>query len=252
MIIKDDVNFLKNPNWVVSKKDCLKQVVILNNFGSYEMKTSTKFGLPVRLDKTILYYLKSKLFSCNLNSNQIQTTRYEIAKNVFVKSESFSQAKYQRIMVSLERWKEISLIFNKSFYEKDNYVDKSFSIIDDFEINQNKKLLIKFNDAYIDQIRESSSYKMLDFYQYRNLRKPISLRLYEILLKNLSESAVFYTDIKILADNITLQRKSYESQILASLQPAVNEINNQTNLKVEFQYDRNLSLCIFKKSSPTL
>ena len=248
MKIKDDINFLQNPNWVVAKKEVVKHLVIHNEFGSYEMTTACELGLPVRLDKTVLYFLKHKLLENNLASLEVDTTRYEIAKNVFSNSGSFSQAKYQRLMESLKKWQLVSLFFWGSFYERDGYSDKKFSIIDDFEINSKKRLIIRFNETYVRQLRETECYKIFNFAEYKNLITPVALRLYEILLKNFYENGSFYIDIRTLAEKLTIKKKSYDSQIVASIGPAVEEINSNTNLNIQFFFEKRLSLCVFRKS----
>ena len=246
--IREDINFLKKPNWVVSKRKDLKKIIIDDEFGSYELATTSQFGLPSRLDKIILYFLKYKLLDKNSDYHKIETTRHEVATHVFTDSDNFSQNRYARILTALDKWQAVTLIFSGSFYEKDTYVDKKFSIIDEFTITPKKNLLITFNEAYVKQIKETQFYKIVNFYECKNLTTPVSLRLYEIILKNLTENVIFYVDIKKLADKLTIQKKDYESQILAAIEAAVEQINQHTNLKITFCYEKNLSLCIFKKA----
>lgn len=252
MKVKDDINFLQNPNWVVSKKKNLKHFVINNEIGSYEISTTSSFGLPLRLDKTVLYFLNHKLLNNKLEHTEVDTTRYEIAKNIFTNTNSFSQSKYQRIMISLERWKAVNLFFNGSFYEKGKYLDRHFSIVDGFDIDRTKRLIVKFNKSYIKQLRETEYYRILNFVEYRKLVIPVALRLYEILLKNFTTRSAFYIDVKVLSEKLTIQKRAYPSQVVATLEPAINEINNYTSLSVQFQYDKLSTLCIFKKLQRTI
>lgn len=185
----------------------MKRLAINNEVGTYEISTTSSFGLPLRLDKTVLYFLNHKLLNNHLEHVEVDTTRYEIAKNIFTSTNSFSQAKYQRIMVSLERWKAVNLFFNGSVYEKDKYIDRHFSIMDDFDIDGSKRLTVKFNKSYIKQLRETEHYWILNFVEYRKLVIPVALRLYEILLKNFTKRSAFYIDVKALAEKLTIQKK---------------------------------------------
>lgn len=79
--IKEDVNFLSYPNWIISSKKKTFQLVIENSKGSYEMKSPE--GLPTRFDKVVLYFLLHKISeSSTITEDTVKTTRYEIAKNV--------------------------------------------------------------------------------------------------------------------------------------------------------------------------
>jgi len=220
---------------------------ISNEVGSYEISTTSSLGLPLRLDKTVLYFLNHKLLNNHLEHVEVETTRYEIAKNIFAGTSSFSQSKYQRIMISLERWKAVNLFFKGSFYEKEKYIDRHFSIVDDFDIDGSKRLIVKFNKSYIKQLRETEHYRILNFVEYRKLVIPVALRLYEILLKNFTARSAYHIDVKTLAEKLTIQKKSYPSQVVAAIEPAVEEINAHTSLSVQFQYDKASALCSFKK-----
>jgi hypothetical protein len=80
------------------------------------------------------------------------------------------------------------------------------------------------------------------------LKKPISARLYEILVKNFKSRKTWKVEIKKLSEKMTLKRK-YPSDIIIKLKPAINEINKNTELKIEFstyKNDADETICIFK------
>jgi len=241
------MNFLEYPNWTLSTKTKVYSVVVQRSNGFYEMKSSE--GLPSRFDKVVLYYLLHILFVNypSVFKSEIITTRYEIAKNVLTQSKNFSKEKYSRIMLALKKWKAIYIRFEGIFYERDNYTIKYFSVIDYVSLNKNtNELRIKFNECYLKQLTESN-HRTVDFHEYKKLTRPVSARLYEILIKNLSDQALWASNIEQLGEQLTLEKRFYPSHILVALQPAILDINKLTKLAFEFDYDKERALCIFKK-----
>lgn len=248
ILIKEDINFLEYPNWTVSNKAKIYSMIIHKENGFYEMKSSE--GLPSRFDKVVLYYLLHVIFADYPSSlkKEIITTRYEIAKNVLFQEKNFSKEKYDRIMLALKKWKAIYIRFEGVFYLHDHYSIKYFSIIDYVSLNkETNKLTIRFNECYLDQLT-TCSYRNIDFHEYKKLMRPVSARLYEILIKNLSNQQLWCSNIDMLGEQLTLEKRAYPSQILLALKPAVIDINTLTALSFEFDYDKDRSLCIFKKN----
>lgn len=247
MIVKDDLNFLENPNWIVSKRDYPNELHIEKENGFYELKSAE--GLPVRFDKIVLYYLLHKLTKeSDLNSIEIVTTRYEIAKNVFSQNKNFSKAKYDRIMLALKRWKAIFIKFEGVFVEGDNLTVKYFAVLDLVSLDRKtNKLTISFNNSYIKQLKETKFYKCINFLVYKKLVRPVSIRLYEILVKSFMFQSVWFIYVDKLCEALTLGKRAFPSQILVALKPAITEINKKANLQFDFSYDKASGICIFKK-----
>jgi hypothetical protein len=250
-IVKEDINFLEYPNWILHERSRLYSWVIEKQSGRYEI-ASLK-GLPTHFDKIVLYFLLYKLYKlCDFGLREFETTRYEIAKNIFADAQNLSSNRFDRIMLALEKWKAIFIKFEGVFYEGDNYTVRYFSVLDDVIWNQEKRtLLIRFNQQYIQQLEESKFYKLIDFEEYKKLTRSVSARLYEILVKNFKERNIWHVGIQNLAEKLTLEKRSvakdyYPSDVLIKLRPAINEINKNTGLKIDFVYDALTSLCVFK------
>ncbi len=253
--IKEDLNFLEYPNWVVSNRDTSKnsdtqqvqKVVFQQDNGFYEMKSSE--GLPGRFDKVVLYYLIYKMQGNSIKSPEVITTRYEIAKNVLFQDKNFSKTKYDRIMLALKRWKAIYIKFEGIFFERDNHTIKYFSIIDFVSLDKKtNQLSIKFNDQYMKQLEESNFYRMINFHEYKKLTRPAAARLYEILMKEFIQTNLWCVDVMALGEKLTLEKRSYPSHIIGSVVPALEEINKNSTMCIEFDYDKKRLLCIFKKN----
>ena len=59
--VKDDINFLEYPIWIVKEKENSQELTIKKEKGLYTIGTS--LTLPNRFDKIILYYLLYELFN---------------------------------------------------------------------------------------------------------------------------------------------------------------------------------------------
>ncbi len=252
-IIKDDINFLEYPNWVVVEKEALKEFVIEKDNGAYKIATSVD-SLPNRFDKIVLYYLLYELFDTTKPTlSQITTTRYKLVKNIFYRTNSVGRTHYERIMLSLKRWSAIFIEFEGVFYDGDNYTKRYFHVIDDVILDDKKRqLYIKFNDQYIKQLKESNFYKLINFEEYKKLTKPISARLYEILVKTFKSRWIWQTGIIKLAEKLTLEKRKnsknyYPSDVLIKVRPAINEINIKTELEIKLEYDKKTQICKFTK-----
>jgi len=249
LIVRDDINFLEYPNWTVAERDGVKELIIKKENGIYKIST-TADSLPNRFDKAVLYFLLSGLES---DSSEITTTRYKLAKSIFYKTDKVGKIHYNRIMLSLKRWTSIFIEFNGIFYEGNNYTQRYFHIIDDVVLNEKtRELYIKFNQQYIRQLRESNFCKLIDFYEYRKLTKPVTARLFEILTKTFKDRDIWQIHIIKLAEKLTLEKRQdcntyYPSDVVIKIETATKEIYKETDLKVKLEYDNNTHICTFIK-----
>ena len=198
----------------------------------------------------MLYYLLYKLYKENgLKNTKIKTTRYEIAKNVFPGVKSYGKNKYDRIMISLKRWHNLSIHFEGVFYEGDGYTIRFFHVVDSVKLQKETgELVVEFNAIYLKQLAETAFYVLIDFNQYRRLQKASSARLYEILLKTFKERKDWAINIQSLAEKMTFEKREgaksyYPSDILRHLKVAVNEINKRTDLHIKFEYNKGNQVC---------
>ena len=241
--IKDNINFLENPNWVATKRNISSSVFIKSEKGLYEINSQEE--LPSLFDKIVLYCLLYLLSKQKDKNDFLITTRYEIAKNVFSQNKNFSQSKYSRIMLSLKKWHSITIEFKGCFLENGDNLDKKFNIIDDFHLDSDNKLIIKLNEKYLEQLETASYYKFIDFNEYKSLKRPIANRLYELLIKNFEY--IWCIDLDELNKKLGLEIKTFSSQIISLIKPAIEEINKKTSLKIGFYYNKESNTCIFKK-----
>lgn len=250
-IIKDDINFLEYPNWVIDRKNKATTWKIDKDQGKYEIVSP--FGLPKHFDKIVLYFLLYKLYKeSSLELCTLTTSRYEIAKSIFG-GNHFGKNVYTRIMHALKRWQSISINFEGIFFEADGYTVRYFSIIDEVVLRKEKgSLTIRLNEGYITQLKETKFYKLIDFEQYKKLSKTSSARLYEILSKTYKGRDEWAIGIQALAEKLTFEKREgvklyYPSDVLRYVKPGINEINKKTDLCIAFSYNKETGVCIFKK-----
>src|SRR3990172_1701505 len=248
-VLKDDINFLEYPNWLISKRNSPKTYTIKKDNGEYVISTTENIDrLPDRIDKIILYYLMSLLMKNNFEDRVVDVSRYQIAK------EALGSLRYDRIMLGLRRWHKVSIDFNGTFYDGDGYSTRCFHIVDDV-ILKNNNLKIFFNVQFLEQIKASQYFKLINFNEYKRLKRPVSARLYEILIKTFKDRDIWQIGIIKLAEKLTLEKREgkenyYPSDLIIKLRPAINEINKNTGLKINFNYNKETHICTFAKVKP--
>ena len=247
--IKDDINFLEYPNWIITERNAPKTFVIEKEQGVYIISTTDNVDrLPDRTDKIILYYMLKDIVQTQ--NSRLVTTRYNILKNTFGNT---SKQYYERIIVSLNRWLGITVLFDGNFFENDLYKKRGFHILDGYElVEKTGELIIDFNRQYLEQLRNTNYFKLINYDEYKRLKKPIAVRLFEILNKTFKDRDIWKIHIIKLAEKLTLEKRKncktyYPSDVLIRVNPAVTEIRKNTNLNVELDYNKQTHICTFIK-----
>lgn len=245
--VKVDMNFLEYPSWSISC-NAIKTVKlsVKNNKvdGEYVLSVADVVDrLPNKLDMILLYKILLDLL--NSDTNEYITTRYKLCKDIY---SSTSTADYRRLKKSLNRLKAVVVWFNGTFYngKSKSYENKSFNFIDYYKIDEKGKMHIRVNKEFFKQIKDTEYFKYLNWSEYKRLRKAISARLYEILIKSFIKGSIFSINIFRLRDKLTLPER-YPSHILSRIRSAVNEINSRTKLKIAYDYDSTRQVVIFRK-----
>ena len=252
--LKEDINFLEYPLWIVNEKSKTYTWVIEKPHGRYEI--SSLKGLPNHFDRLVLYFLLSKLYSeTQFQSLEIRTTRYEIARHLIEDQKIGGESTFQRIMQSLKKLQATNISFEGIFYEGDKYTTRFFGIIDDVVHNkETREVYIRFNQQYIQQLCNTNYSKINDFNEYKKLKRPIAARLYEILSKTFKDRPLWSIGIAALAEKLTLDKRPntknyYPCDILSNLKPAIEEINAKMSLKINLNYDKEARVCHFRSLS---
>ncbi len=230
--IKQDKNFLFLPAWYVGKTD-VNSFEVKNKQGIYTIKCSS--GLPQRTD-AVFMVIMLKMLERNIGQNCIVTSRYEVLKQANL---SRAQKNYNRVMESLDKWKNTEFNFCGCFYDGKEYRVKCFNPINEYELNKSKNtLIIHFNQTFLEIIRNSNFYHYIDTDMYLKLKNNLSLRLYELLEVQFSVSNPYIIKSSTIAEKLTIMEK-YPSIIKRKIEAALKDLKKELNYDIALISEKN-------------
>lgn len=242
--IKQDVNFLEYPLHVVDYQGSQQILEIKTDRGSFRLVSGADDRLPSSEDRVILYYFMKKLMASNYSDHVVETTRYQVCKDIW---DSQGKRYYDMVVKSLKRYTKLSAEFNNVFYENKHYNTKIFHIIDSTVI-EDGQLIVTFNKIFVDHMHKSHFYRMINYEEIKKLRSNTAIRLYEYMIK---QPLPFTIGIVKLGEKLTFPNKErFPSTILRRVNPAVEEINKKTSLKISMAYDQDARICRFTAMRP--
>jgi len=242
-MVRSDINFLEYPTWVLSKAKG-NSITITRENGTYELKSPE--ALPNDTDSLVLYYLMYKALDKETGTYapSVETTRYDIAMNLYGQR---TPAIYRRIEKALSRWTAIYVTFKGLFYNGVSHGSMGFHFLESFYIDESdKRIVVTFNREYINHLNRTKYFRYISFKELKKMKRPMSRRLYEILIKSFKERSVWCISTSKLIEKLTLVEK-YPSKVIEKVIPAINEINKNTQLFVSLEtYKNNDGETIFK------
>jgi len=218
---------LEYPIWLPIEKN--KNLEI----GQYKYEFSSEYGHPKKFDALILYNLMFLLEEECWTKDFIILTKHKILKNA---NFSPNPVYYERLENSLHKWKRVSITYNGNFYDgKGGYGTKSFGIINNWEIERKSGCLkIEFNKVWLDMIKNSNFFEMIDYTVMQKLKNPTQIRVYELLVKSFYNRNEWKIDAHKLAEKIPLHEK-YAAHIIRIIKTAVENISKKTDLKIKLE-----------------
>lgn len=242
--IKQDVNFLEYPLHVVDYQGSQQILEITTERGSFRLVSGADDRLPSSEDRIILYYFMKKLMNKNYEMNVVETTRYQVCKDIWGMQ---GKCYYDMVYKALKRYTKLSAEFHNVFYENKHHKTKIFHIIES-TIIEGGKLTVYFNNIFIQHMRESQFYRMINYEEIRTLKSNTSIRLYEYIIK---QPLPFNIGILKLGEKLTFSKKDlFPSTILRRIKPAIIEINKKTSLKIEMKFNQETKVCRFTAMRP--
>ena len=229
-LIRSDQHFLDFPLWALDDRlNKLKQFTVNTDQGQYILTCGNK---PPDATDSLFLYSFMKLAQQENKKTITITNRNKILKMCGMIR---CKQSYNRLWESLERWKEVSAKFDGCYYDidKNKHVKMLFGIIDWAKYDEDaKELTFKFNDVFYKAMKEAKLYRLIDLDYYKMLKRPVSRRLYELMKRKLDNQLTWSCEALKLAEKLTLNLK-YPSQIIQKLNPAINEINKNTDIEIE-------------------
>ena len=239
-LIKQDINFMEYPLYVLNGKSLKEDIEICIDDKKYELNVGYK--TPNSTDMLFLYYF-IKLSQEENYKRKLVLKKSQVVKDVAPNDASYY---YKRLKETLKIWRNTGLTFQGTFYDGENYQTLVFGVLDHGELKENGTVLVTFNETFLKILEETNFYRYIDFNELKRLKKPISRRLYELFKKS---KFPFKIEIIKLAQKLTLDRK-YPSDIIIKLNPAIKEINKNTDLNILFSHKKNESgktICVFEQ-----
>ena len=148
--VKQNINFLEQPTFVVSPKYYNTNSYI-NNYG-YVLES--KYKMPTFFDKKVLYFIigaaqlyKSDELTFSSINNLLNTAGF-----------SKSGWRLKRIRESLIIWSGVRFIFERSYYSRGRYLSKQFKVLDYNDTNASVILNEEFMNQQCVLRRNKSTY----------------------------------------------------------------------------------------------
>ena len=245
-LVKQDINFCEYPVWFQDPKQQTTGLVWTDRKG-YTYRVGYK--TPTKTDIIFLYYLMFKSQQAGWKEKLILSQR-EILRGCGIAP---GKRWADRLKDSLERWKMVGIKFTGTFYDGKDYQTMNFGVIDEWDLEKNTgHLNIRFAPKWLERIKSSNYFRYIDFQQMKSLGSPLTIRLYEILIKSFQGRSEWNIDALKLAAKIPMKEK-YVSHIASKITTAVDSINAKTNLNFTMEVKRpkrGQAIFIFRKLTP--
>jgi hypothetical protein len=231
LVIKQDINLLEYPLWFQDERS--KPGSIWQDKEGYTYIAGRK--LPTKVDILFLYYLVLQQQQKRKREKLI-LSRCKMLRDCGVQD---SNHWYQRLEESLDRWMQVEVKFDGTFYADGIKLEKvSFGIINDWGIEEGtKRLWVCLSPLFLTRLENTKYFKLVEFNTIKALRSPLAIRLYEILSKSFKDRDTWLIDAMKLARKIPMAEK-YPSDVIPKLNAALNRINKESAMRFEMSVDR--------------
>lgn len=230
-VYKQDLNFLAFPLWFQVSRS--SGPLDWHHPDGYRYQAA--YRAPDQLDMLYFSYFLMRSQQQNY-AHRLEFSRYEILKGCTC---PINPQYLKRLEDSLKRWQSVTISFENSFFYQNALHSKSFSLLDGFKLrDKDRRLEVHLNPEFLQQIKQSRYFKYVDFNYYRQLKRPVSRRLLEILTPAFKQSSQYRISLLELGKLLTLysrKRKNksgevedvlYPSDVLTAIRSAVDEINH--------------------------
>lgn len=211
------------------------------------VSASEAFGLPTPADSDVLLVLMHLTNLRNgFTDRTIHFTRYELVKRL---GWDQSGKSYRRIEESLQRWVNITLNYNRAWWDRDGrrWQNKSFHILESIDLrgrgNSNDDGISTFTwNQIIFESFQANNIKRLDLDTYFQLKSFAAKQAYRFLDKRFYRRSFdkksyrpkqLEFELKTFAcEHVGLSRSYDSGQLKRKLQPAIEELEAIRFLKV--------------------
>ncbi len=200
---------------------------------------SDRYGLPTARDEDVLLACIQLTSRVDFRSREVQFSRYELLKLLGWTDEGRN---YQRLAISLRRWKGVTVYSNRAFYDhaRKSWVNRDFGIFDNLYLYERERSpsgsalphsSLVWNEVLFDSF-QSGYIKRLDWNLYCSLQDPVAKRLYRLLDKRFYRQTELVFDLHDLAvRKVRLSDKSNTAQLKRALARGIEELERRWDLR---------------------
>lgn len=201
------------------------------------VSASEAFGLPTPVDSDVLLVLMDLTNLQNgFTDHTVRFTRYELVKSL---GWDHSGKSYRRIDESLQRWVNITLNYNRAWWDRDGrrWQNKSFHILESIDLRgrgdsaDDGASSFTWNQVIFGSF-QANNVKPLDLDTYLRLQTPAAKQAYRFLDKRFYRTKFLEFDLRNFAcEHVGLSRSYDNGQLKRKLQPAIEELERIGFLK---------------------
>ena len=241
---RDEMNLVECPLSAVSDRflDGRKTVVFQDQVWDPDRKAflkrelaisgSDRYGLPTAKDEDVLLACVQLSSRQDFREGEVRFSRYELVKLLGWPDDGRS---YNRISVSLRRWKGVTVYSDRAFYDhaRKSWVMRDFGVFDNLSVYEREaseraaapqSSWIVWNEVFFGSFR-SGYLKKLDWELYCRLTDPVAKRLYRLLDKRFYHGPEVVFDLKELAVRKVRLSDSYDAgQMKRALSAGIREL----------------------------
>lgn len=201
------------------------------------VSSSEAFGLPTPADNDVLLVLMHLTNVRNgFTDRTVTFSRYELVKAL---GWDHGGKSYRRIEDALNRWVNVTLNYNRAWWDRDGkrWQTKAFHILESIDLNgrgdgrDDGTSTFTWNNVIFSSIQQNNV-KRLDLDTYFKLKLPTAKQAYRFLDKRFYRTKMLEFDLRIFAcEHVGLSRSYDISQLKRKLQPAIEELEGISFLK---------------------
>ena len=193
---------------------------------------SDRYGLPAAKDDDILLACIQLASLDDFRCREVRFSRYELLK--LLRWDDTTR-NYRRLLVSLRRWKGVTIYSNRAFYDhaRKSWVSRDFGVIDNLYVYEREhagndtaetRSWFVWNEVVFESFR-AGYLKTLDWDLYCRLKDPVAKRLYRFLDKRFYREDSLVIDLHELAYKKVRVSQNYNTaQVKRALQKGIREL----------------------------
>lgn len=248
---RDEMNLVECPLSAVSDRflDGRKTVVFRDQVFDPDRKAylkrelavsgSDRYGLPTAKDEDVLLACVQLSSRNDFREREVRFSRYELIKLLRWPVDGRS---YQRLAVSLRRWKGVTVYSDRAFYDqaRKSWVTRDFGVFDNLSVYERESAELAaapessrfvWNAVFFDSFR-GGYLKKLDWDLYCRLADPVAKRLYRLLDKRFYNGPEVVFNLRELAvRKVRLSDKYDTAQIKRALAAGIRELETVWDLR---------------------